>query len=102
MLLLLAVDSQGSLFETARNNGLAYARQRQDTFSKPPTLIRNEYGASFGGPVVLPRLSNGKDRTFVFAAYEAHRERRNSPSKIAGAAAASPATSVTTATSRPT
>ena len=63
----------GSLFETARNNAVGVARRRQDTFTKAPFLNRHEYGASAGGPVYLPGLYQGKDRTFWFAAYEGSR-----------------------------
>lgn len=65
----------GSLFHTLRNNGIGVARRRQDFFSKPPQLIRNEYGVSLGGPVILPKLYNGRNRTFFFAAYEEFRLR---------------------------
>ncbi|MBL8227864.1 MAG: TonB-dependent receptor [Bryobacterales bacterium] len=65
----------GALFQTHRNSGLGVARARQDFFTKPPQLIRNEYGASAGAPVLLPKLYNGKDRTFFFAAYEGLRLR---------------------------
>lgn len=60
----------GALFETHRNNAIGKARRREDFYSKPPQLIRNEYGGSAGGPVWLPGLYNGKDRTFWFFAYE--------------------------------
>jgi len=63
----------GSLFETARNNGFGLARARQDYYSKPPQLIRNEFGASAGGPLIVPILYNGRNRTFFFAAWEAFR-----------------------------
>ncbi len=63
----------GALFETHRNNAIGKARTRTDFYDKPPQLIRNEYGASVGGPVFLPRLYNGKDRTFWFFAYEGYR-----------------------------
>ena len=62
----------GSAFETARNSGLATDRQRQDFFSKPPELVRNEYGASLGGPIILPKIYNGRNRTFFFASYEGY------------------------------
>ena len=65
----------GALFETHRNSGLGVARARQDFFTKPPQLIRNEFGASAGGPITLPKLYKGKDRTFFFAAYEGLRLR---------------------------
>ena len=60
-------------FETARNNGIGKARTRQDNYSKPPQLIRNEFGVSAGGPAYIPKLYNGKNRTFWFFAYEALR-----------------------------
>jgi hypothetical protein len=65
-----------ALFETHRNNAFGVARARQDVFfdGRPyqtPKLIRNEFGGSVGGPVVLPTLGlngkqfyNGKNRTF--------------------------------------
>ncbi|HEY3841240.1 MAG TPA: carboxypeptidase-like regulatory domain-containing protein [Bryobacteraceae bacterium] len=62
----------GSAFETLRNSGLATDRQRQDFFSKPPPLIRNEYGASIGGPVTIPHVYNGRNRTFFFASFEGY------------------------------
>jgi hypothetical protein len=63
----------GSAFETHRNNAIGKARQRQDFYTKAPQLVRNEFGASAGGPVYLPKLYNGKNRTFWFFAYEGHR-----------------------------
>jgi hypothetical protein len=63
----------GAAFETIRNNGFGIARRRQDFFQKAPHLVRNEFGASVGAPVYLPKIYNGKDRTFFFFAYEAYR-----------------------------
>ena len=60
----------GALFETGRNSGFGVARQRQDTFSTPPHLVRNEFGASAGGPVWIPKIYNGRNRTFIFGAWE--------------------------------
>ncbi|MBL8209671.1 MAG: carboxypeptidase regulatory-like domain-containing protein [Bryobacterales bacterium] len=68
----------GSVFETHRNNGWGLrARQRQDG-NTPAQLIRNEYGASAGGPVLIPKLYNGRNRTFWFVAYEANKQRQRS------------------------
>jgi len=69
-------EVHGAAFETGRNSGFGVARQRQDTFTKAPHLVRNEFGASLGGPVYLPRLYNGKNRTFFFAAWEELRQRQ--------------------------
>ncbi len=40
---------------------------------KLPVYQDNRYGASVGGPVVIPRLYNGKNRTFFFYAWEANK-----------------------------
>lgn len=64
----------GSAFETNRNSGMGVARRRQDYYDKPPHYVRNEFGASFGGPVYIPKLYNGKNRTFFFTSYEALRQ----------------------------
>jgi Carboxypeptidase regulatory-like domain len=42
------------------------------TTSKPK-LVANTFGGSFGGPVVIPHLYNGHNKTFIFGAYEGWR-----------------------------
>ena len=61
----------GALFETARNNaiGIAKARNNPSNFAAPH-YIRNEFGMSGGGPIVLPFLYHGKDKSFWFLSYE--------------------------------
>ena len=68
-------EFHGAAFETGRNSGFGVARQRQDTFSTPPHLVRNEFGVSAGGPVILPKLYHGKNKTFIFGAWEESRQR---------------------------
>ena len=63
----------GALFETARNNSVGVARQRQEFYDKPPHLVRNEFGGSVGGPVRIPGVYNGAKQTFFFFAWEAWR-----------------------------
>jgi hypothetical protein len=60
----------GNLFETARNSAIGVARRRQDYYTKAPHYVRNEFGGSVGGPVFLPKLYNGKNRTFFFTSLE--------------------------------
>jgi hypothetical protein len=43
------------------------------TTTTKPKLIGNTYGGSFGGPVVIPRLYDGHNKTFIFGAYEGWR-----------------------------
>jgi hypothetical protein len=76
-------ELHGSLFLTARNSGLGVARARQDYYNKPPHLVRNEFGGSLGGPVWIPKLYNGKNRTFFFFAYEGFQLRSASTRNIA-------------------
>jgi hypothetical protein len=42
--------------------------------AKPPRLNRNQYGANLGGPVRIPRLYSGKDKTFFFFNWESGRQ----------------------------
>ena len=41
--------------------------------TKPAVYQDNRYGASAGGPVMLPRLYNGKNKTFWFYTYEGNK-----------------------------
>jgi hypothetical protein len=43
------------------------------TTTTKPKLVANTYGGSFGGPVVIPHLYNGHNKTFIFGAYEGWR-----------------------------
>jgi len=57
----------GSLWEFVRND----AFNARNTFQNSVTVFRqNQYGASAGGPVVLPKLYNGRNKTFFFGAYQ--------------------------------
>ena len=61
----------GTLFETATNNYWGVAKTRNDLPNyAAPQYIRNEFGASAGGPIVLPHIYHGKDKSFWFFAYE--------------------------------
>jgi hypothetical protein len=59
----------GTLFETARNNGIGNARPRTIGYLLPH-LVRNEFGGSAGGPIILPKVYHGKNKSFWFFAYE--------------------------------
>ncbi|MBV8841487.1 MAG: TonB-dependent receptor, partial [Bryobacterales bacterium] len=39
-----------------------------------PSNRRNDYGGTFSGPVWIPKLYNGKDKTFFFFSYERYKE----------------------------
>lgn len=64
----------GELLEYNRSKGTG---AKSYSFSQPaparPTYERNEFGANLAGPVMLPHLYDGRDRTFFFVAYEGFR-----------------------------
>jgi len=57
----------GSAFEFIRNNYL-----NADSFfsTSKDTLHENQFGATFGGPVRIPKLFDGRDKLFAFAAFQ--------------------------------
>ncbi len=68
----------GSFFEFLRNSALD-ARNYFDhpTIAEPgriPPFRRNEFGFTNGGPVVLPKVYDGQDRTFYFVQYQGFRQ----------------------------
>src|SRR3954447_19380954 len=61
----------GTLWEFNRNDALT---QSYDTIANksvtPARLNRNQFGANIAGPVVLPKIYHGKDKTFLFFNWE--------------------------------
>jgi hypothetical protein len=67
-------------------HGAAWEFNRNDRFTalngfqprvpgaKPPRLNRNQFGANLGGPVWLPKIYNGTNKTFFFFNWEAGRQ----------------------------
>lgn len=62
----------GDVFEFLRNEALD---ARNFFSSKPVPLKRNQFGYTFSGPVWLPKVYNGKDRTFFLYSHEWIRQR---------------------------
>jgi len=62
----------GSLFDYLRNSALD---SRNWLASSVSVSRMNNFGFSIGGPVVLPKLYNGRDRTFFFGTYDGYRFR---------------------------
>jgi hypothetical protein len=66
-------ELHGSFFEFLRN---AKTDARDYFAVQNPPYKRNNFGLTSGGPVYIPGIYNGKNRTFWFFNYEALRERR--------------------------
>ena len=63
----------GTLYEFLRNEKL----DSRNFFGATRDLLkRNQFGASAGGPILLPKIYDGRNRTFFFANYEGMRERQ--------------------------
>ena len=63
----------GTLWEFFRNDAL----DANNYFNPKTDLKQNQFGASFGGPVVLPHY-NGRNKTFFYGSYEGFRRRGSS------------------------
>ena len=62
----------GDLFEFLRNDKL----DSRNFFSPTREILkRSQFGGTFGGPVRIPKLYDGRDKTFFFIAYEGERQR---------------------------
>jgi hypothetical protein len=66
----------GGVFENIENT----AFNAGDPFQASKTkIIMNDFGGTLGGPVKIPHLYDGKDKTFFFASFEALRLPRETP-----------------------
>ncbi len=64
-------DFHGSAFDYLRNDAFDANDWFNDSYGQPkPALRQNDFGGTFGGPVWIPGLYRGKDKTFFFVSYE--------------------------------
>src|SRR4051812_21123483 len=62
----------GSAFEFLRNQDF----DARGFFNSAKSIYKqNDFGVTAGGPVYIPKLYNGKNKTFFFASYEGFRNR---------------------------
>ena len=66
----------GSLFEFTRND--AFDSKNFFAVNKEK-LTRNQFGGTLGGPVMIPGMFDGRNKTFFFASYEGQRRQQGSP-----------------------
>src|SRR5262249_12157653 len=66
----------GTAFDIFRNDALN-ANEWFNNFHGFPRDIdkKNDYGGSLGGPVWIPKVYNGRDKTFFFFSWEQYRQR---------------------------
>ncbi len=77
----------GSGFEFMRNNYLDATNffstctpvAPATTCTAKDTLHQNQYGFTFGGPVVIPKIFNGRDKLFFFAGFQYLKSDQSTP-----------------------
>ncbi|WP_263372834.1 TonB-dependent receptor [Granulicella aggregans] len=66
----------GGVFENLQNTAMNAGNPFQTSKTK---IIMNDFGGTLGGPLSIPHLYNGRERSFFFASFEALRLPRETP-----------------------
>ena len=69
----------GTAYDFLRNEDLD---ARQFFAAQRSIYKQNDFGAAIGGPVIVPKLYNGRNRTFFFGSYEGFRNRQGQNGQI--------------------
>ena len=72
-------DIHGTAYDYLRNkdlnaNNFFNQANGPAAYSPVPTLIRNQFGVTAGGPLTIPKVIHGKDRFFWFFGYQGQRQ----------------------------
>jgi hypothetical protein len=69
----------GNAYDIFRNEDLNAKEWFQNFKGQPKDIDKkNDYGGSFGGPVWIPKLYNGHDKSFFFFSWEQYRQKQGS------------------------
>jgi hypothetical protein len=81
-------DLHGSAFEYVRNAAFDARPYFLPASTAKPSYSQNEFGGVVGGPVLIPKLYNGKNKTFFFGSYQGFRysQTADTPIKVPTAA----------------
>ncbi len=75
----------GSVYEFFRNDKLNANDWNSNRFGRPKGVFHdNVFGGTLGGPVRIPKLYNGRDKTFFFLNYEGTRRSTGSNAATTG------------------
>jgi hypothetical protein len=75
-------ELHGSAWEYIRNTAFDADNFFLPAGTNKPFYHQNQFGVSAGGPVVIPKLYNGKNKSFVFGAYQGYRYSKASNSEL--------------------
>jgi hypothetical protein len=74
----------GAAYEFLRNNDFDANDWFSNRAGKPRQIYKqNDFGFTFGGPVWIPKIYNGKNRSFFFFSYEGFRNRNGATNATA-------------------
>ncbi|MCC6392278.1 MAG: carboxypeptidase regulatory-like domain-containing protein, partial [Bryobacterales bacterium] len=69
-------EFHGSAYEFLRNNAFDANNFFNNRAGIPiPIYKQSDFGASFGGPILIPKVYSGKNKSFFFASFEGFRNR---------------------------
>ncbi|HWB99194.1 MAG TPA: carboxypeptidase regulatory-like domain-containing protein [Bryobacteraceae bacterium] len=78
-------EFHGSAYEFFRNDKMNANDWNSNRFGRAKGVFHdNVFGATFGGPVRIPKVYNGRDKTFFFFNYEGTRRVTGSNASLAG------------------
>lgn len=76
-------DFHGTAFDYLRNNYFDANNWFNDYYrTAEPALRQNDFGGTLGGPIRIPRLYNGRGKSFFFASYEGLRLTQPQPAEL--------------------
>jgi hypothetical protein len=73
-------EAHGSLFEFLQHDSLGARGYFEDRTTPPNPRRRDQFGFQMDGPVFVPKVYDGRNRTFFMMAYEGIREKSTSTS----------------------
>ncbi len=67
-------ELHGSLFNIYQSQHLNANSWQNNKFGRPkPIFHRNDFGATVGGPIFIPKVYNGRNKSYFFFSYEGYR-----------------------------
>jgi hypothetical protein len=72
-------EYHGALYDFVRNKALNSVNYFSLT---TPPFVQNQFGGALGGPIIVPKLFNGRDKLFFFVDYEGFRSQTGTTQNV--------------------
>ena len=79
-------DLHGTVFDFLRNDkfdAAGWSVNQRTPFAGKPKVRQNEYGVAVGGPVYIPKIYNGRNRTFWYFTWNGYKQNNGGATTIA-------------------